>query len=598
MSQARRGRPGWIPAAVCAGAAVLLRAAYLIESAENPFRVHLGLDMAGYDRWARAILEGRGLGEAPFPQAPFFPLALAALYGLLGPDPVRVLWAHLLPSAAAVFLAADAARRWRGAVAAWAAGILLALYKPAIFYTGTLLPPVWTLFLAALALWISLRLFLPSSGAEAAGGRSGRQGAPSSPRGLAAAGGLAFGLLATAQPAAALGAAPAAWRLRRQRTALALWLAGGALPVLFTLLYNGAAGEAWSAIAVNGGVNLYIGNGPEANGAYVRPPAMREDRDLLGIEAARRLSGGGSGFGASEADRFWRERAWAHVAAHPARTAGLFLRKAALYFGAYEVPQVESLPFERRYSSLLRGPLPGMAVLTALAVFGLLLLRRDPEARWLAASAAVMAAGVCLFFVTARFRVATAPFLAVLAAGGVGAALPGRGGSAGSRGASGPAAAAAGRRPRELLIPGVAGAAVLLLLWSNLPGLDRRASDGQYHYRLGVILEKENRTGEASEEYRRALELDPTLGKAEVNLGTLLARAGRLDEARPHLERGVGLDPLSAIGWTNLGQLHQLQGRPAEARAAFRRALEADPNHAAAARSLQLLEEEGRGREP
>ena len=97
------------------------------------------------------------------------------------------------------------------------------------------------------------------------------------------------------------------------------------------------------------------------------------------------------------------------------------------------------------------------------------------------------------------------------------------------------------------------------------------------------------------QEYRRALALDPTLGKAEVNLGTLLARAGRLDEARVHLERGVALDPLSVIGMTNLGQLEQLQGRsgrgdralPARARRSIRR-------HATARRfAAALLRETG-----
>jgi len=89
--------------------------------------------------------------------------------------------------------------------------------------------------------------------------------------------------------------------------------------------------------------------------------------------------------------------------------------------------------------------------------------------------------------------------------------------------------------------------------------------------------------------YRHALQLDPTLGKAEVNLGTLLARQGRLEEARSHLERGVTLDPQSAVGQVNLGQLHQLEGRAEESLSAYKRALAIDRSHLSARESAAYL---------
>lgn len=622
----RRGRD-WIPAIASGGLAALVRVVYLVESSANPFRSHLGLDTAGYDRWAKSIAAGEGLGEAPFSQAPFFPLILGLVYAVLGPDPVTALWAHLLPAAVATALVADAARRMWGTTAAWGSGLLLALYKPSIFYTGVLLPPSWVLALAALALWAVVR----ASASPAAGSGTGSAAAGVRDRlGLRSArpligAGLAFGTLALAQPAAGVAAVCAGWWLalrpeggrggherdgttagrgrgwrdpgtRRRAGAFVVGLA--ALP-LVTLLYNGLAGGTWSPIAVNGGINLYIGNGPEANGAYARPPAMREDRDLLGIEAARLLSrqvapsspgraggtpGAGDGdFGPGEADRFWRGRALGEITAHPGRTALLFGRKLALFFGQYEVPQMESLPFERRYSFLLRLPLPGMALLTAVAAYGLWRRRRDPRAIWLAVSAGVIALAVALFFVTGRFRAPAVPFLALLAGGGIASFVEGR----------------RVRTPwRECAAPALAAALLALLLVLNLPGLDRRASEGQYHYRLGVILEAEQKAAEAMTEYARALGLDPTLGKAEVNLGTLLARSGRLAEAQAHLERGVELDPQSAIGLANLGQVRQLEGRAEEALALYRRAIEVDPRYATPRRAAaRLLQEMGRDAE-
>ena len=109
-------------ALVCAAVALLLRLFYLTEAAGNPFWRHLGLDMTGYDEWAQAILHGHGLGEAPFTQAPLFPLLLSAAYAVVGTDPVRALWIHLLPGTLAVFLVAHAAGIWKGSAAAWGAG--------------------------------------------------------------------------------------------------------------------------------------------------------------------------------------------------------------------------------------------------------------------------------------------------------------------------------------------------------------------------------------------------------------------------------------------------------------------------------------------
>jgi tetratricopeptide (TPR) repeat protein len=584
----RWGSRALLPAGAAALLALVVRVIYLVQASDNPFWRALGLDMAGYDRWARAVLEGHGLGEAPFTQAPFFPLALSLAYRVLGPDPVRALWFHLLPGTAAVFLAADAAGKWKGPVAGWTAGLLLALYKPAIFYTGVLLPPAWVLFLASLCLWLTAR-----------GGTPGGTGA-------------AFGLLALAQPTALTAAIPAAWWLNRsaapgatssrsagreaRRGRRLLWFAAGAVaPLVLTLLYNGAAGHAWSFVAVNGGINLYIGNGPEADGAYVRPPGMREDRDLLGVEAARAATPGGfprsdaagaagiagsggvpsawDGSSLAAADRSWRGRALGQMARAPGRALGLFLRKLILFFGQYEVPQVESLPFERRYAWLLRLPLPGMAFLTTIGLLGALLLWRDPRARWLAASAGAIALGVAVFFVTARFRLAAAPFLAVLGGGAA-------------------ADIAENRALRRLWPPFLGSAAAWILLSLNLTGLNAKASEGQYHFRLGVILEKQGRAAEAMEEYQRAIQLDPSTGKAEVNLGTLLARQGKLAEAREHLERGVALDPQSAVGYVNLGQLHQVEGRAEEALASYAQARRIDPTLLSASESAAYLEYE------
>jgi hypothetical protein len=621
----RQGRPtrgpfarlsSWLPALVCAGVALVLRVIYLAQSSANPLRSHLGLDMAGYDRWARAILQGHGLGEVPFSQAPLFPLLLSLIYAVCGPDPSRALMVQVLPGIAAVILVARAAGEWRGPFAAWTAGLLLALYKPAIFYTGVLLPPVWSLLAASVVVFLVLRM-------------------PAHPEGMSRLRllcvGLCFGLLALAQPAALVAVIPATWWLYGEGSAKAgagareakgaagrvaglararggwvvpAWLgAGAALLLLATLLYNGIGGRAWSPIAVNGGINLYIGNGPEANGAYVRPRGMREDRDLLGLEAARtalvtnrvaatrRASAWPAstdapipGVSCAAANRYWTRQAMSAIAGHPGKALALYARKLLFFFGQYEVPQIESLPFESRYALLLRLPLPGMALLIALGLLGLLLLWGDPVARYLGASVMAVALGVSAFFVTARFRLVAVPFLTVLAGAGV-AELA----HALRRGTTSP------RLYKRAWLGLAAAVGGGLLLSFNLTGIDTKASEGQYHFRLGTIREKDQQSVGAMEEYIKALACDPTLGKAEVNLGALLARSGRLTEARTHLENGVRLDPQSAIGLVNLGQLDQLEGKTPQALEAYQAAVRVDPALLSARESLAyVLYEAGR----
>ena len=641
-----------LPIGVSALLTLILRIVYLTTT-DNPFWRTLGLDLEIYDTWARHILEAPPFGGEPLGQAPFFPVVLSIAYRVLGADPVRALFAHLVPAVLATACVAWVAGKWKGAVAAWIAGVLLSIYGPAIFYTGVLLPPSWVLGLSALVLALGYRVVTGDAGV------AGRIGT-----------GLALGLLVWAQPVTLVlllpliafglatsggdgerGRGTAARGLRDRRPfwqvpadeAKSAWLGmawillGLALPLSVTFGYNASKG-APSLVALNGGINLYIGNGPEANGAYVRPSGMEENRDLLGMRLAMRMlqaeraavrdgaaetpgrtggtdgsnaqtsggavpSSGRSGIGADgstqssadativvdrrSADRFWWNRATKEMTENPGRTASLFFRKLGFFFTNYEIPQVESLQYESRYAPLLRVPLPGMAVLVFGAALGALLFcRRDPVARWLVASALLLAIGVAVFFVTARFRMPVVPWMVVLTAGGLAefwGIVRGRSPETGATyvsGATRPVAAWSF----------VAIAVVFGLISAFAPtGIVAGVSDGQYVFRQAVIAEKSGDTAGAMDGYRQALEIDPNLAKANVNLGTLLARQGKLDDARAHLERGVRLDPTSGIGHQNLGQLNEVQGRFDDAVREYAAAIEAEPDLVSARESAAYL---------
>lgn len=107
------------------------------------------------------------------------------------------------------------------------------------------------------------------------------------------------------------------------------------------------------------------------------------------------------------------------------------------------------------------------------------------------------------------------------------------------------------------------------------------ASYGQYapaFNALAIIALDEGSLDSAADHAQRAIELDPTLGKAWNTLGSILLRQGNVDGAENHFQRAIALNPLSAEGNANLGQLLMVQGKPAAAVEFYARAVELKPS--------------------
>ncbi|HEY2774983.1 MAG TPA: adenylate/guanylate cyclase domain-containing protein [Candidatus Binatia bacterium] len=102
----------------------------------------------------------------------------------------------------------------------------------------------------------------------------------------------------------------------------------------------------------------------------------------------------------------------------------------------------------------------------------------------------------------------------------------------------------------------------------------------------------------AENEFRRAIELNPSYGFAHDQFGISLAYFGRLDEAREHGERAVALDPLAPGYRTDLALTLAWQGNVDAAVAQVQRARELDPTLYLAEWSLaSIYIEAGRLRE-
>ncbi len=106
---------------------------------------------------------------------------------------------------------------------------------------------------------------------------------------------------------------------------------------------------------------------------------------------------------------------------------------------------------------------------------------------------------------------------------------------------------------------------------------------------LGRVYYAAGRNEEARALYRRAIRINPGYADAYGNLGVLCISGGEMDAGLAYFRKAVKLDPLSADAFFNLGLALRMKGSERAAFSAFSRALRLDPGHNQARRQLSTL---------
>jgi 4-amino-4-deoxy-L-arabinose transferase-like glycosyltransferase/predicted TPR repeat methyltransferase len=550
---------GWrVAVAVLFVVALALRLLYLYQLAATPLGQVLLGDGVAYDAWARRIAAGDWWGNEVFYQAPFYPYVLALIYAVTTPDPLAARIFQALVGAATCVLAAAAGRRWFDARSGLAAGALLALYPPTIFFDGEIQKGTLTLFLATALVWLlARRAEPPRPGWCLAVGVLTGFFALDRENALLLVPLLALWLAATARGGWAKRAAPAAL------------LVTGALAVLLPVaLRNRAIGGELLLTTAQLGPNFYIGNHAGADGRYQplvpgRGSAQYERADATALAergAARKLTPG-------EVSRWWLSRSLAFVRDEPGRWLALLARKTFLVWNRLEIVDTTSLEAAADSSWLLAGlsRVLHFGVLCPLAAAGIWLTRR----RWRELAVLYLMLGawaiaIAAFFVFARYRLPMVPILALFAGAGL----------------AGAAAEVRARRAREwlpALLPAVA-LAIATALVVNWPADDRDPRVPTYA-NLGVALDAAGRRAEGIVQLERAVALSPGFAEAHLALGHLRSEGGDRAGAGAAYARVVELDPASAPAWNGLGLLAAGRGDRDEARRCFARAVAADAGY-------------------
>lgn len=516
-------RPGAhaVPAAVLAAAlSAAVCAAHIASFSAHPLFGYPVVDARWHYEWASAVARGDVFSYAPYFRAPLYPWLLGALFALTGPGVLQgtILSAVLVIACSAAFSAA--ASRFADRTPALLISLAWACWAPMFFLSGTLLiEPLYILLLLGSFLLLD----------------SGRP----------AWGLFLLGLSAIARPGSILLLPLAVHRtgLLPGLKRLPLFL----LPLAAVWSVNALRGDPGDLVSSQGGINLYLGNGPEADGhtafAPVWVPRTPGEPYSDNVEAASiRLAP--QGLSPSAVSSWWTARAVRSALESPLRWLSLMGRKVLYMLSPLEIPGNYDMYYCRRYSLPLRilllpSPLCVPAVLVLLMLPGALAAGRLSRADIFAALwSALLALGVVLFFVTSRLRLPCIPFVLL------------------------PVASRFARRWKRGLALAPAGALLA----------------------AGLVLATGGSVSDSG--------VNMPFYDALANYG-----AGRVDTARAlfveSLERaysrtdGVSLNRTEAL--YDLGLLEAGEGRTEAAEGWFRAALEDNPGFEPAARALELL---------
>jgi tetratricopeptide (TPR) repeat protein len=356
--------------------------------------------------------------------------------------------------------------------------------------------------------------------------------------------GIASGLAALARPNLALvGTLCVAWAAVSQRdrplAARAGWIAAFALGALICIApvtwRNYAVSGDFVPITYSGGLNLFLGNNPDANGTFRVPrlfPRSAADDPWEQRAAFEQLAEHSLGreLAPSEVSHFWSTQALAFAREYPRLEAQLLWHKLELATNAFEPWNIRSAVLARESSAVLRLPLVEFGWVAPVALAGVLLtLARWRELVPLYAVLATVLATLVAFFVLARYRIPAVPVLELFACAGISEAAVRLRASA----------------PRAVVLAGLAVA--LAGVWSHRP-LERDDLSIAY-YNLGNRYRELADWPRAIDNYRRVIEARPNFVSAHNNLALVYEASG------DH-------DALARTTWEHVRELGAAQGLP------------------------------------
>ena len=300
-------------------------------------------DAVSYDAWAQGIAAGNWLGNDVFYQAPLYPYFLGALFFVVGHNLIAVRVVQALLGALSCGLLSLAATRLFGTRAGLTAGLLLAIYAPAVYFDAliqkTTLDSVLLCGLLAVLASSQRVTTIRSLGL-----------------------GILLGALALTRENTLLFVPLVGawlwWRTDRGFRPLAALAGGIALLLVPVALRNFSIDGNIHVTTSQFGTNLFIGNSATANGGYV---PLRNDHGTPEFERADAVelaqSAVGRQLSSSEVSAYWRNRAVAWAVENPGAWLRLMGKKLLLTWNVVEIADTEDIYSAADYSWPLKSSL-------------------------------------------------------------------------------------------------------------------------------------------------------------------------------------------------------------------------------------------------
>lgn len=540
-----------------------VRGVYIYQIRDSPFFETPFGDPEYHDKWALRVAGGDWLGDKVFFRAPLYPYLLGLTYRIFGHNFLapRILQAMLgAISCLLIYFVGKGVFDWRVGMLS---GGIASIYGPFIYFEGELL-------ITSLIVFLDLSLILLLLKA----------------RNLSVwlCAGVVLGLSAIARPTILI-FLPflLLWMWLRHRGHFRRYapavLGGVVLFVAPVAFRNYLVGKDLVLVASQGGVNFYLGNNPQADGASAIFPGIGDDWD----EVSFAQKDVGRSLKPSEVSRYYYLKGMEFLKEKPGSFLKLLAKKVYLFLNGYEIsnnqyiyrfgdysPLLRVLLFRVGETRLLRFALP-FGIICPLGISGLLLSMRNRRASLVRFFLFSYTASVIGFFVCSRYRTPLYPIFILFASFALF--------SLGEK-----------LTHRELRPVLVSLPVILALFWfanSNLYGEDF-LNPAQHRFNLGTAHLKRGEYAEAVGEYEEVLEIDPVYPRTHLNLGVAYHKQGLLGEAKQEYEKELKIWSEEARAYNNLGVIYRSEGAYEEAIRCGRRAIQIRPSYGEAYLNLGL----------
>jgi len=498
----------------------------------NPLLLPLNPDSDLFNNLAQNIAKGNIIQEQPFLIGPLYSYFLALFYTIFGESYLLIRYLQISLSALVPVFTYIVALKTYNRVVAIISGLAIALYLPFIFFDVLLLPVALEVFLVALVLLLLL-------------------GFPQGMKWRYLFVGMCIGLVSLSRPnmiilplflilAALLHREPTKlWQRFKWVIPLAI---GMALIILPATIHNYYLSGELIPITSHGGINFYVGNNPEATGAFHAPQDISatplelnqaEPKRIAEEELGRELS-------PNQVSSYWFSKGLEFIRQNPVDFIRLLGRKVVLLSNYYELGLNENFYFHRAQSFILRLPLLNWGILFAFGIMGIFVgTRRKGNSLVLLSIILTTVSTLLLFIVNDRYRITMVVPLAIF-----GAYLS--------------VWIVEKFKKRKYILPIITTIILIgFLIFCNLSffGLQPGKNFAPIYYRLGKFNLENGNYQQALKELSMAANLRPQDSNSQMLLGITYVKLKEPEKAYEHLLKACTLAPDDPKPFYNLSLL-------------------------------------------